>query len=51
MISDYVVAHGVEVRHIVDAKAPKPHAVRAEAREVDGTLLYDRDTQTDLKLD
>lgn len=51
MISDYVVAHGTEVRHIVDAKAPKAHAVRSEARDADGTLVYDRDTQGKLGID
>ena len=36
MISDYLVAHGVEVRHVIDAATPKAHALRAEARVADG---------------
>jgi len=48
MISDYVVARGVAVRHIIDASAPKPHRVRDEARIVGDDLIYDANTQQDL---
>jgi uncharacterized protein (DUF488 family) len=51
MISDYVVAKGVEVRHIIDHSSPKPHALRAEARVVGEDLIYDGNTQSDLRLD
>jgi uncharacterized protein (DUF488 family) len=40
MVSDYLTAHGHEVLHI-DAEGPvKPHALMAEARIVDGRLIY-----------
>ena len=51
MISDYLVANGMEVRHIVDTAAPKPHTVRAEARVHDDHLVYDANTQPPLGLD
>jgi uncharacterized protein (DUF488 family) len=40
LVSDYFVAHGHVVRHIVDEKPPKLHALTKEARLVDGRLLY-----------
>ncbi len=40
LISDWLVAHGHEVLHI-DAEGPvKPHTLMAEARIVDGRLIY-----------
>jgi uncharacterized protein (DUF488 family) len=40
LISDWLVAHGHEVLHI-DAEGPvKSHALMAEARIVDGRLIY-----------
>lgn len=51
MISDYLAAQGVEVRHVIDAKAPKAHALRAEARIAGANLVYDGNTQTELKID
>jgi uncharacterized protein (DUF488 family) len=40
LVSDWLVAHGNDVLHI-DAQGPvKPHALTAEARIVDGRLLY-----------
>ena len=40
LVSDWLVAHGHEVLHI-DAEGPvKPHALMAEARMVDGHLIY-----------
>lgn len=40
LVSDWLVAHGHEVLHIDSAKAPKPHQLMAEARIVDGKLIY-----------
>jgi uncharacterized protein (DUF488 family) len=40
MVSDYLTAHGHEVLHI-DAEGPvKPHTLMAEARIIDGQLIY-----------
>ncbi len=40
MVSDYLTAHGHEVLHI-DAEDPvKPHTLMAEARIIDGQLIY-----------
>lgn len=40
LVSDWLVAHGHEVLHI-DATGPvKPHKLTAEARMIDGRLLY-----------
>lgn len=40
LVSDWLVAHGHEVLHI-DATGPvKPHRLTAEARMIDGRLLY-----------
>ena len=51
MISDYLVAHGVEVRHVIDAKPPREHRVRDEARRDGDILIYDCNTQPGLELD
>jgi uncharacterized protein (DUF488 family) len=51
MISDYLVANGVDVRHIINTAAPKLHALRAEARVEGGHLIYDANTQSALRLD
>jgi len=40
LVSDYVSAHGHEVRHIFDKNEPRPHTLMAEARLVDGQLLF-----------
>lgn len=43
LVSDWLVAHGHEVLHI-DATGPaRPHKLTAEARMVDGRLLYHGD--------
>jgi len=43
IVSDWLVAHGHEVLHI-DAKGPtRPHRITAEARMVDGRLIYRSD--------
>ena len=40
LVSDWLVAHGHQVLHI-DASGPvKPHALTAEARIIDGLLIY-----------
>jgi uncharacterized protein (DUF488 family) len=40
LVSDYLVAHGHEVMH-VDATGPvKPHRLTAEARMIEGRLIY-----------
>ena len=40
LVSDWLVAHGHEVFHI-DGKGPvKPHKLTAEARMIDGQLVY-----------
>jgi len=40
LVSDWLVAHGHEVRHIDDAKPSKPHTLMQEARVVNGQLIY-----------
>ena len=40
LVSDWLVAHGHEVRHIDDAGPLKPHRLMQEARVVDGKLIY-----------
>jgi uncharacterized protein (DUF488 family) len=40
MVSDYYVAHGDEVRHIVDVAPPKAHSLMREAQVVEGELIY-----------
>jgi uncharacterized protein (DUF488 family) len=40
LVSDWLVAHGHEVLHIDGTGPLKPHEMTAEARMVDGRLLY-----------
>ena len=40
LVSDYLSAHGHEVLHIDDEKLAHAHKLMAEARVVDGRLLY-----------
>jgi uncharacterized protein (DUF488 family) len=40
LVSDWLVAHGHEVLHIDGAGPVKAHALMAEARMVDGQLIY-----------
>jgi len=40
LVSDWLVAHGHGVLHIDGAGTTKPHALTAEARIVDGRLIY-----------
>jgi uncharacterized protein (DUF488 family) len=40
LVSDWLVAHGHEVLHIDAEGPPKPHSLMADARIVDGRLIY-----------
>ena len=40
LVSDWLVGHGHEVMHIDGSGAPKPHQLTAEARMIDGELIY-----------
>src|SRR6267154_3530403 len=40
LVSDWLVGHGHEVMHIDGSGAPKPHQLTAEARIIDGELIY-----------
>jgi uncharacterized protein (DUF488 family) len=40
LVSDWLVAHGHEVMHIDGIGPVKPHRLTAEARMVDGKLIY-----------
>ena len=51
MISDYLVAQDVEVRHLIDASSPREHRLRNEARKEGHGLVYDCNTQSGLALD
>ena len=43
LVSDYLTAHGHEVLHIDDENPPRPHNLMAEARMVEGHLIYKGD--------
>lgn len=51
MISDYLVARDVEVRHLIAAGPPREHRLRDEARKDGDVLVYDRSAQPGLTLD
>lgn len=40
LVSDWLVAHGHEVLHIDGEGPAKPHTLTAEARMIDGRLIY-----------
>lgn len=40
LVSDWLVAHGHEVLHIDSTGPAKPHKLTAEARMIDGRLVY-----------
>lgn len=40
IVSDYVVAHGGTVLHIVDERLVKEHSLTREAQVIDGELIY-----------
>ena len=50
MISDYLVANGIGVLHVIDAKFPREHALRAEARVEGNVLIYDVGAQPPLDI-
>jgi uncharacterized protein (DUF488 family) len=41
LVSDWLVAHGHEVLHIDDVRAPRPHQMLAEARLIGDDVIYD----------
>jgi uncharacterized protein (DUF488 family) len=40
LVSDWLVAHGHEVLHIDGTGPVRPHKLTAEARMIDGRLIY-----------
>jgi uncharacterized protein (DUF488 family) len=40
LVSDWLVGRGHEVLHIDGTKPPKPHGLTAEARIIDGKVIY-----------
>ncbi len=40
MVSDYLLAHGHTVLHIVDEKEPPVHRMSSEARVIDSRVIY-----------
>jgi uncharacterized protein (DUF488 family) len=40
IISDWLVGHGHEVLHIDAEAPPRPHKLFAEARVIDGQVIY-----------
>ncbi|HWX53640.1 MAG TPA: DUF488 domain-containing protein [Verrucomicrobiae bacterium] len=40
LVSDYLLARGHTVLHILDEKPPKQHALSKDARIIDGRLIY-----------
>jgi uncharacterized protein (DUF488 family) len=40
LVSDWLVAHGHEVLHVDGSRPVKPHRLTAEARMIDGDLIY-----------
>jgi uncharacterized protein (DUF488 family) len=50
MISDYLVAFGTSVYHVIDGSAPRAHSVRPEARPDGARLIYDIGSQPPLAL-
>ncbi len=49
-ISDYLVARGGQVGHLVESGAPEGHRLNSAARLRDGRLVYDGATQGELGL-
>jgi len=50
LISDYLVAGGENVTHLVNAGAAQEHRLNPIVRLRDGKLIYDGETQGELKL-
>jgi hypothetical protein len=40
LVSDWLLAHGHEVLHIDGTGTARPHKLTAEARLIDGQLIY-----------
>jgi uncharacterized protein (DUF488 family) len=40
LVSDWLVAHGHEVLHLDGTGSAKPHRLTAEARSIDGQVIY-----------
>lgn len=51
MISDYLVAAGAEVRHLIDQSEPRAHTLRPEVRLTPEGLIYDAGTQGSLDVE
>jgi len=49
MISDYLVANGIAVIHLVDGGQRMPHCLNGVARWTQGRLIYDRGSSRQLK--
>jgi len=49
-ISDYLVAGGEQVVHLVETGVVEDHHLSPDARRRDGKLVYDGETQGELKL-
>lgn len=50
LISDFMVAGGDRVVHLIGAGAQREHRLSAAARLQEGNLVYDRETQRELTL-
>ncbi len=48
LISESLVAHGVEVRHLIDKQPSKAHALSPIARVEEGNLVYNGGAQLPL---
>ena len=40
LVSDWLVVHGHQVRHIEDGSPAKPDRLTSEARMIEGELIY-----------
>ena len=50
LVSDYLVAHGARVAHIIDEKKAGEHRLHAVARVSGEDVIYDRMTDGELNL-
>lgn len=50
LISDYLVAAGISVVHLIGEEAAREHRLNPLARLREGRLVYDGETQNELKL-
>ena len=49
LVSDYLEAHGTPVVHLIGAAAAREHHLNPVARLRDGVLVYDGETQRDMR--